>query len=272
MTHTKMLTLGFLTIADIPPADVVRTGADAGFDAVGLRVTGRSVGDPWFDIVGNREAIAEIRQAADARGIRLSNVAGYYLDGVSTLGDCVPVFETSAELGIPLMVQGCFDPDEERLVASLRAHCAEARRHGIRVGIEFMRASTVRTLSDAVTLLDRVDADNAGLVIDALHLSRSGDSLDDVAALPPELVYLFQICDAVREKPGNLTYMQEALNGRLYPGCGELPLAQMLACVPPGVEIECEMPCASDIELLALERATRALTRTRTFLAQHALT
>ncbi|MBN9429587.1 MAG: sugar phosphate isomerase/epimerase [Burkholderiales bacterium] len=266
--NPQKLTLGFLTIADVPPADVVRNGAKAGFDAVGLRVTGRYVGDPWFDVIGNRETIRDIRNAADNSIIRLSNVAGFYLDGITTLKDCIPVFQTSAELGIRLMVQGCFDPDEERLVASLRAHCKEAAAHGIRVGIEFMQASAVRTLSQAVKLIDRVGSDNAGLVIDALHLSRSDDSLQALARIPSRDIFLFQICDAVREKPTDVTYMEEALNGRLYPGTGELPLADMLACIPAGTEIECEMPCASDRGLPAQQRAERAFRHTSEFLAR----
>lgn len=260
------LTLGFLTIADVPPVAVVQAAARAGYRAAGLRITGRAVGDPWYPVLGDACVMAQLRDTAAATGVQLSNVSGYYLDGRTTLRDSEPVFQAAQALGIPLMVQGCFDADEDRLVRVLRAHCARAQDAGMRVGIEFMRASAVKSLREAQRLLERVDAPNVGLVIDALHCMRSGDGVEALGDVSQEQICLFQVCDAVAEKPADVTYMQEALHGRLYAGEGALPLLLMLQALPPGVEIECEMPCVADRELPARVRAQLAWDATQALL------
>jgi hypothetical protein len=52
--------------------------------------------------------------------------------------------------------------------------------------------------------------------------------------------------------------IREARTGRLLPGEGVLPLAELVAALPAGAPLAIEAPCRSTAELPALERATRA--------------
>ena len=71
------------------------------------------------------------------------------------------------------------------------------------------------------------------MLIDNLHLSRSGSSIKEVSGLPHELFPYLQICDAPSTRP---TYfvglLDEALNGRLCQGEGSLPIVELLQVVP----------------------------------------
>ncbi|MGI4814359.1 MAG: sugar phosphate isomerase/epimerase family protein [Janthinobacterium lividum] len=260
------LTLGFLTIADASPPQTIAAAKAGGFQGVSLRVTGRRVGDPWFDVLGNPDTLTAMQQTLRTLGMRLSNLSAYYLDGNTRAQDYQPVFEIAQQLGAPLMVQGCFDPDRARLVDTLRQQCQLANRYGIRIGIEFMPASPLKTLDQALSVVREVAAPNLGLVIDALHLARSGGSPSAISALDPASIYLVQICDAPARKPDDVDLMTEALQGRFYPGEGELPLAALMAAIPPDVEIECEVPKLADRHLDFAERTTRAYQATRKFL------
>jgi sugar phosphate isomerase/epimerase len=76
-------------------------------------------------------------------------------------------------------------------------------------------------------------ATNGGVLIDNLHLSRSGSSIEEVQTMPTELFPYLQICDAPAERPADFgALLDEALNGRLCPGEGSLPIAELLRAVP----------------------------------------
>jgi hypothetical protein len=82
--------------------------------------------------------------------------------------------------------------------------------------------------------------------------------VDDVRALPPELVPCVQFCDGPLAAPERLdlppelaaataadpVLQTEARFLRQLPGDGELPLAALLGAVPPGTPISVEVPHA----------------------------
>jgi sugar phosphate isomerase/epimerase len=254
----RSLTLGFLTIADVPPVDVVSAAAAAGFEGAGIRITGRHLSDPWFEVLNDPPMIDEIVSRARTNGVRLSNISAYYLDGRTTMEHLAPILDIVYRMGSDLIVQGCFDPDESRLVATLAAYSEAARQRGIRIGVEFMPASTVRTLTDAQRILAAAGQPNLGFVLDPLHLARSGAKPSDIARINPNSIMLAQICDAAKQKPPEIDYMTEALTRRLYPGEGALPLADYVVAVGARTEIECETPHIRDRDLSARERARRS--------------
>lgn len=50
----RRLTLGFLNCAEVARQDLVSVAADAGFESVGIRITGRRIGDPYAEVIGNQ--------------------------------------------------------------------------------------------------------------------------------------------------------------------------------------------------------------------------
>lgn len=260
------LTCGYLNLADLDPTASIQAAAAGGFSAIGLRITGHRPGDAGPDVVGNRRATDELRKVLDDSGIALANISTYRFVPETNPGDYKAVLDAAAALGAGVMVANCFTPDEGLATDNLAAVCELAGRFGIRVGLEFIPVSNVPTLERAAAIMSATRSPAAGLVIDALHLARSGGSPADVAAVDPALILAVQLCDAPLAAPPDLYAEMRA--GRLYPGEGELPLAALLEAVPSaGVEIEVEVPHLRVQGLSGVERARRAHKATTTFLA-----
>lgn len=265
----RQLTFGYLTLAECPQLQIIDAAAAAGFDSVGLRVEERRNGDAYgHRVVGNQLAIREIQQRLKSTGMRLSNVCGRYLVPETTHADIKGLVDTGAELGCSYVLANGFDPDESRTIDNLAQMCAFAKSAGIRVAVEFVPYQRIRSLKEAYRMILATGADNAGLVPDPLHLSRSGESPKDFDEIDPGRIFYAQICDAPAQRPATLDdCLLEARTGRLYPGEGGLPLVDYVRAMPPGCEIEVEVANAIDKNLPPVERATKVGNALRLFIA-----
>ena len=82
-----------------------------------------------------------------------------------------------------------------------------------------------------------------------------------VQQVDPALLRYAQICDASADMPGPTdtpALIREARTGRLLPGEGVLPLAELVAALPAGAPLAIEAPCWATADLPAPERAKRA--------------
>jgi sugar phosphate isomerase/epimerase len=106
--------------------------------------------------------------------------------------------------------------------------------------------SSVRTLSDAVRVVDRTAHPAAAILVDALHLQRSGATPGDIAALPATLLPYAQLCDDPFEPilPPAEIALSEARAGRILPGDGELPLRRLIDALPADASLSVEAPVA----------------------------
>ena len=102
-------------------------------------------------------------------------------------------------------------------------------------------STQVKTLADALALIERSGTANAAVTVDALHLARSGGSPAQVAALNAAQISYVQLCDGPASVPPQ-GYAWEAATERMLPGEGELPLRALVEAVPPGVLLAVEAP------------------------------
>lgn len=106
-------------------------------------------------------------------------------------------------------------------------------------------ATRIGTLAAAVEAAEGTRMANVGVLIDALHLSRSGAVPVDLRSVPKGLIQSVQLCDAVAERPAdNAALVAEARGGRLLPGEGALPLQGLLGVVPSDARLSVEVPNA----------------------------
>jgi sugar phosphate isomerase/epimerase len=237
------LTLAHLTIS-ATPLETIEAAAHAGFGAAGVRICGRRPGDPFAArILGVPEATRALRSRAADLGVRLSNVSGYQFYPDVTLSQAEPVVAATIELGVPVIVANGFDPDEARFTETLSRYCELAKTGGIRVALEFLPYSGVRNLQTAMRIIEACGADNVGVLLDALHLERSGGTPADIAAVPPDRIVFAQLCDgpAWRGAKTDDALLQEARGARLPAGTGVLPLFDFMDALPDGCEIEYEV-------------------------------
>jgi sugar phosphate isomerase/epimerase len=268
----RQLTFGYLTLSDCPQTEIIDVAKASGFNSLGLRVEGRRTGDGYpFTAVGNAAKLREIRARLASTGMRLSNVNGKYLEAHTTTDDIKGLVDAAAELGCPFILANGYDEDEKRTTDNLAKMCELAQAAGgMRVAVEFVPYQSINSLKMGYDMVKRTGMENAGLVPDPLHLSRSGGSPADFSGLDLSRVFYAQICDAPAKRPPTLEgCLNEARTGRLYPGEGGLPLFAYLDAIPADCELEIEVANAADQKLPPIERGQKVAAAFRKFMAAY---
>ncbi|MDE3206591.1 MAG: sugar phosphate isomerase/epimerase [Acidobacteriota bacterium] len=240
-----------------PSLEVLVDAADAaGFARVGVTLwaPGHRPARLCADAATQRAAVRTVRRS----GVHVLDVGVVTLEPGLDLDDLRRVIDAAGALGADRLVAMNVDPSPTRAAATLAAVCAEAAPAGLAVAVEFMPYTATKTLAAACDLVLATGHAGAGIVVDALHLHRSGGTPAGLASRGTVPVLLAQICDARREPPPPDRLRAEALSDRLYPGQGDLPLAELLAALPAGVPITVEAPVAADVDCPPRERARRA--------------
>lgn len=262
-----LVSLAALTILDAGPAGQIRAAHAAGFQAVGLRLNPLLASDP---AVAGAPLEHEVRALMRETGMRLLEVGVFPIKADLDVAALRPVLSLSAELGGRFIVCPVEDADRARRLATFRALCDAAAEVGLAALVEFNPYSACRSLAEARALAIEAERDNAALVVDLLHLSRSGGGAADLARVEPELLRLVHFCDAGPAPAGERSLEElraESRTARRLPGEGVLPLREWLAAFPPETPVSVEAPSAAIAGLPAEERARRAMAATMRTLA-----
>lgn len=272
----RILTFGFLNLNSIPgpaptPHDVLRASASAGFRSAGLRITGRRVEDECLPIIGNPVAIRELCSLAEDLGTRISSVAAYGQFPETSIDDYARAFDTIAELGSDLCLMNVYFDDMSAFAERLAALSAISKDRNIRLGLEFMPFSGLKTIQRTSQVISESAAENAGYVMDALHIVRSGGTMDDVKAVDPARIFLAQVCDASHVGASRTIdeLVDEARNHRAYPGEGEIDLFGFIDALPRDMEIEIEVPRLASEPISFESRAAESWQKLHEFLAAY---
>ena len=219
----RLLSLAAGVQIDVAPADMVTVAHDAGWPAVGI----------WFDGKTWTESTSrEVRQRLDNTGVIALDIEPI-IPSEDGNDFAEQLIEAAAVIGARHILFTSRLKDQVRITDRYQQVCEMARPHGINVVCEFLPIFPLNTLSMAAEIVANSRATNGGVLIDNLHLSRSGSSVEDVQAMPIKLFPYLQICDAVAERPTEFgELLDEALNGRLCPGEGSLPIAELMEAIP----------------------------------------
>jgi len=242
----RQLSISHLTALDATPPELVGAAAGAGFDAVGIRVW-PAADEPAYPMLGDTPMMRETMARLADTGVRVLDVEVLRLRPDSHHDDALRILDAGARLNARGVLIICNDPEEERLVDSFAACCAAAAERGMRACLEFMIFSSVKSLADALRILGKAAHPAGAVLIDALHMQRSGATPADVAALPPDQVPYAQLCDGPRQpvRPPEDVARTEARTGRLFPGDGEMPLRELIDALPPDAALAVESPVAA---------------------------
>lgn len=212
----------------------VEAAARGGWDAVGL----------WVDRHWTDRTTVEVRRALVDAGIDAVDVEVLWIKPGPPNPEHARILEVGAAVGAPNALCVSSDPDRAATVAKYAALCAHARSLGMRVSLEFGLFTEVKTLADALAIAAATGDPSAALLIDPLHLARSGGTPEDVARVPRERFAYAQFCDAAASGPSEddpRGIVTEALDGRLQCGEGALPLPALLAALPEPLVLSVEL-------------------------------
>jgi sugar phosphate isomerase/epimerase len=268
--NRRRVSLAHLTVLDAPPVTLVDAAAAGGFDSIGLRLVAPMPTDRIFPVVGDEAEVRRTAQRLADTGVDILDIEAIWLTAETAVESYVPVFEIGARLGARNVLVVGNDPHEHRVTATFAALCATARPFGLKVMLEFIPYCHTSTVEAGHRVVTHAGQPNAGVLVDALHLSRSGGSPADIRRLDPTWLTYVQICDARQARPvGRDALRSEAREGRLYPGEGTLPLTELLDALAPGTPLGVEAPCAELGHLPPIERALRCGAATRAFLTAY---
>ncbi|MGO4283179.1 sugar phosphate isomerase/epimerase family protein [Bosea sp. TAB14] len=240
-----MLSLAHLTFMQAGPLELISLAKLGGFDAVGLRLIDPAPEAAFFPVVTDAGLRRRAKAALEATGLTLLDIEAVWLWPQTQVPKLRPALEAGAELGARNLLVAGNDADRNRMTDRLAELCGMAREYGMGVGFEFIPYTALNSLAFAQEILKAADQPHAGLLIDALHLARSGGSPADIAAIDPALIAYGHLCDAPASSPGLEGLRAEARGARLYPGDGGLPLADFLNALPADKPIALEAPSAA---------------------------
>jgi sugar phosphate isomerase/epimerase len=243
LSITPPLGLAHFTVLEVPPLELVSLAAKTGYAAVGLRLHPAFPGAPFYELPAGSAASRELRRRMGDEGVRV-----YDIEFVTIAEDFSPaaltgLLEDASALGARRLSVCGDDPDRSRLVANFGELCELAARFGMGVDLECMAWRRVASFPDAVGVVAAAGRPNGGVLVDALHLSRTGGTPLDVRDAPAGFVRSAQLCDAAAERPSSQeAIIKEARSGRLPPGRGTLPLCDLLAELPADTVLSIEVP------------------------------
>jgi sugar phosphate isomerase/epimerase len=228
----RLLSLAAGTILDVGPAAAVEVAAAAGFPAVGS----------WFDPATWTDATGRaVAAALAATGLVALDIEPVILGRGDDHGE--RIIEAARAVGARHVLVASGPAPRAEVVDRLGelAAAAASAAPGLVLVLEFLPIFTVGDLRAAVDVVSELAAPNVGVLVDTLHLDRSGGTAGELAGVDPALLPYLQLADAPAARPGDAVALRdEALHGRLLPGDGSLPLRDVLAAVP-GVPVSVEL-------------------------------
>jgi sugar phosphate isomerase/epimerase len=237
------LALGFLSVFALPPVEFVNLAADLGCQHISTIVQGQPLVPLDFPPFSLKDAALRkaLLAAMNDRGVSISLGDGFLvLPGADIRNFCSDL-DVLAELGVPRINVVSLDPDLRRTFDQFAALTELGAQRNIETDVEPVPGLTIGDLPTAVTALEYVGRPDFRLLIDTMHLVRSGSSAADLSELDPQHIGYAQLNDTTLQ-PRIDNYMEEAMYERMVPGEGELPLRDVLSALPPDIVIELEVP------------------------------
>jgi sugar phosphate isomerase/epimerase len=240
----ERLGIELLSVFGMPPVEFVSLAGDLGcrYISCGLESNPMNpLGYPSFSLRDapalRREMVAVMRD----RDVSIALGEGMNIRSGTDIRDRAADLALMAELGVRRVNTVSLDPDLNRSIDQFGALAELAAGHGMETTVEPSPGLTVGDLPTALDAVRQVGRPDFRLLIDTMHIVRSGAEPDDIAKIDPDLIGYIQLSDAPRV-PTEPSYMKEAMFDRMVPGTGELPLLELLAVLPRDRVIGLEVP------------------------------
>ncbi|MCK9899606.1 MULTISPECIES: sugar phosphate isomerase/epimerase [Parafrankia] len=251
-THTTVpiaagrLALEHQTVLGLPPVEFVHLAADLGCRYIAAVLVGNPVNPHGYEPFSLRDDAALRHRTIAAmreREVSISLAEGFVVRPGGDVRGYAADLDVMAGLGAAVINTVTMDPDLGRSHDEFGTLAEMAGERGMQTTIEFAPSLTIGDLDSALAAVRHVARPDFRLLIDTMHLVRSGHTPADLAAVDPTLIAYAQLSDNTIRQRGTV-YREDSID-RMVPGEGELPLRDILAVLPPDIVIGLEVPMLS---------------------------
>lgn len=232
MSHLLSLAAG--TLPEFLPDQTADAAGQSGFSHVGFTIEP----EQWTPEQARTTKAAIERYDLSALDVEVVWIP----EGGVLTDDHRLIIDAGAELGAPNVLVVSAEPDPDRTAAALHQLCEWAAPADMRVSLEFLMITAVRSLDAALDIVTRCNHPAAAVLIDSLHFQRAGHTAIDLKAVDGNLLTYSQICDGNLQCADNFNaYLEDAVDLRSAPGEGDLPLADILTALPEAIPLSLEV-------------------------------
>ncbi len=238
------LGIGYLSVFGLPPVEFVEVAAALECRFISMFLRGRPLvplGYPPFSLPNDAALRTDLDAALGHHGVSITLGDGFLVVPGGDVRGCAGDLDVMAELGIPRLNVVSLDADLGRTFDEFAVLAELAAQRGIATVVEPVPGLAVSDVPTALAAVRHVGRPDFRLLIDTMHVSRSGSTPADLAAIDPAHIGYVQLNDTTR-RPRTPDYMEEAMYERLAPGDGELPLRDMIRALPTDLVCELEVP------------------------------
>lgn len=261
--------LDCISVFGMSPVDYAGVAARLGCTDIGLStkpIIGLPELFPQWSLHDDPALVRDVKAAVADHGLGVAVAEGFFILPQSDVSAFAADLDLLADIGARRATICSFERDHQRAFDQLGAFAEMAAARGMGSQVEFVPGLGIGDFATALAAIAHVGREDFGMAIDAMHLFRSGATVQDVAALPPQAIGHIQLCDAPWEVAPE-GHGVEAGSERLCPGEGELPLADLVAVLPADRLIGLEIPMrkrtlageSAEDRLRPCVEATRAL-------------
>ena len=239
----------YQTVLGYPPVEFVHLAADLGCHAISMksRTGPYNAANPYgygdFSFLDDTGVRRRMAAALRERAVAISLAEGFVVIPGADLTDDLASLDVMGELGATRANVVTMDADLGRSFDQFGAFAEAAADRGMQTTLEFARSLALTDLETAVAAVRYVGRSDFRLLIDTMHVVRSGSTAADLAALDSSLFGYVQLCDSTLEQRG-AAYRDDS-SDRLAPGEGELPLVDIMLALPEWLPVGAEVPMRS---------------------------
>ena len=239
----RVYSLAYLTSHRCTPPEAVQVAAANGYPFVGLRLWPNAPGAPQQHLI-DKPAVLKATQAAMAdTGVGIFDVEIIRIGEQFDPHAWDALYDACAALKAKAILVAGDDTDEARLTQNYARLCEVMRPYSLTADLEFMPWTAVKDAKSALRIVRNAGTpSNAGILVDALHFGRSTTTLDDIRAIPRELLHYAQICDATAGTHFTTDEMvHSARCERLLPGDGSIDVQGLFNALPSDLPVSVEV-------------------------------
>lgn len=270
-----IFSLAYLTIPNTPPVEQIEIAAQCGYEGVGLRtISQKLTGEPDYGLADN-QTFRQVRSALERTGIKLMDIElARVADGVD-VANYEKEFALGAELGAQYAIASVWTNRQDFARQQFEAMSDLADKYNLKLNLEFVPFSQVRTLQDALDWIQLINRPNVQVLVDTLHAHRAETTAAQLQAVPQDKVGFVHLCDGPAFIPpiDHPDMISVARTSRQYLGQGDIDIAGMMRVLPQPPYYAIELPNAQKVMAVGkLEHARRCLKSTKEYFAQRQIT